>query len=40
MTASELLKFAAENEVLMVDLKFVDLPGAWQHLTIPMSQRF
>jgi len=38
MKASELLKFAADNEVLMVDLKFVDLPGAWQHLTIPMSQ--
>ncbi len=38
MNAKELIKFAQENEVLMVDLKFVDLPGTWQHLTIPMSQ--
>ncbi len=38
MNAKELIKFAHENEALMIDLKFVDLPGIWQHLTVPMSQ--
>ncbi len=38
MNATEVLKFAEDNKALMVDLKFVDLPGMWQHLTVPMSQ--
>jgi glutamine synthetase len=35
-TASEVLEFAAERNVEMVDLKFVDLPGTWQHMTLPL----
>src|SRR4051794_15932262 len=35
-TASEVLDFAAEHNVEMVDLKFVDLPGTWQHMTLPL----
>jgi glutamine synthetase len=35
-TASEVLDFAAERNVEMVDLKFVDLPGTWQHMTLPL----
>ena len=35
-TASEVLEFAAERGVEMVDLKFVDLPGTWQHMSLPL----
>jgi glutamine synthetase len=35
-TAAEVLEFAAERAVEMVDLKFVDLPGTWQHMTLPL----
>lgn len=38
MTPNEVLSFCKENNVKMVDLKFVDLPGTWQHLTIPLHQ--
>ena len=33
--AHELIQSA---ELVMVDLKFVDLPGTWQHFTIPVEQ--
>jgi glutamine synthetase len=33
----EVLEFAAERGVEMVDLKFVDLPGMWQHMTLPIG---
>ena len=36
-TAEEVLEFASERGVQMVDLKFVDLPGTWQHMTLPLS---
>ncbi|MBM3941135.1 MAG: type I glutamate--ammonia ligase [SAR202 cluster bacterium] len=29
---------AADNGVQMVDLKFIDMPGTWQHFTIPVSE--
>jgi glutamine synthetase len=35
-TAAEVLEFAAEHSVELVDLKFVDLPGTWQHMTLPL----
>ena len=31
MTAKEVLDFAKKNKVEMVDVKFVDLIGTWQH---------
>ncbi len=34
---AEVLDFAAERSVEMVDLKFVDLPGTWQHMTLPIG---
>jgi glutamine synthetase len=34
---AEVLEFAAEHGVEMVDLKFVDLPGTWQHMTLPIG---
>lgn len=33
----EVIRFAKENNVQMVDLKFCDMPGIWQHLTVPVK---
>ena len=38
MTVKDALKFANEKGAKMVDLKFCDLIGTWQHLTIPLHQ--
>lgn len=38
MQYDDVIKFAKENGVRMVDLKFVDMPGAWQHFSIPLSE--
>ncbi len=38
MTPREVLEYAKKNKVLVVDLKFVDLPGTWQHFTIPIEE--
>ncbi len=38
MTVEEVLKFAKENDVKMVDLKFTDFVGTWQHFSVPMSE--
>ena len=34
MTPSEVVALAKANDIKIVDLKFMDLPGMWQHLTI------
>ncbi len=38
MTPSEVVKFASDQGAKMVDLRFLDLPGLWQHLTVPVSE--
>ena len=38
MKASEVITFAKERGAKMVDLKFIDLPGMWQHFTIPLRE--
>ena len=38
MTGKEVLKFATEQGARMVDLKFCDLLGTWQHLAVPLHQ--
>jgi glutamine synthetase len=38
MNVREVLEFAKKNKVQVVDLKFVDLIGTWQHFTIPTSE--
>jgi len=38
MTPEEVLRFASENGTKMVDLKFVDVPGIWQHFTVPIRE--
>jgi glutamine synthetase len=36
-TPEEVMQFAREHGVRMVDVKFIDMPGSWQHFSIPMS---
>jgi glutamine synthetase len=38
MTPQQLLEFCKKNKVEMVDFKFVDFPGTWQHFSIPISE--
>lgn len=38
MTGNDVLKFATEKGAKMVDLKFCDMVGTWQHLTVPLHQ--
>jgi len=38
MTPNEVLEFAKENNVQMVDYKFLDFVGIWQHFTTPISE--
>ncbi len=38
MTPNEVVKFAADNGAKMLDLRFMDFPGMWQHLTVPISE--
>ena len=37
MKPDEVIQFARENGVKMVDIKFTDLPGTWQHFTVPFA---
>ena len=37
MTPREVLEFAKKNNAVMVDLKFMDFPGLWQHFSIPIE---
>ena len=38
MTPQEVLSMAKENNAKMVDLRFMDFPGMWQHFSVPISQ--
>jgi len=38
MTPKDVLKLAKEKGAKIVDLRFIDLPGLWQHFSIPMSE--
>jgi glutamine synthetase len=37
-SAKDVLKLAKEQQVKIVDLRFVDLPGTWQHFSIPVEE--
>ncbi|MDW8362164.1 MAG: type I glutamate--ammonia ligase [Myxococcales bacterium] len=37
-TPRDVLAFARENKAVMVDLRFVDLPGVWQHTSVPIHR--
>ncbi len=38
MTPKEVLELAKKNNVVMVDLKFIDFPGLWQNFSVPTSE--
>jgi len=38
MTPKQVLEMAKENEAKVVDLRFIDFPGVWQHFTVPLSE--
>ncbi|MEK6538192.1 MAG: type I glutamate--ammonia ligase [Nitrospirota bacterium] len=37
MTPREVLEFAKKNKTVMVDMRFMDFPGLWQHFSIPIT---
>ena len=37
-TASDVIALAAEKNVKIVDFKFTDVPGTWQHFSIPVNK--
>ncbi len=38
MTPKDVISFAKENNVVMVDFKFIDFPGIWQHFSVPIEE--
>jgi glutamine synthetase len=38
MTPNEVVNYTAENGCRMMDLRFMDFLGTWQHITIPVSE--
>lgn len=38
MTPEQVLAFAEKHGVKFVDFKFVDLPGTWQHFSVPLHE--
>ncbi|NNL78163.1 MAG: type I glutamate--ammonia ligase [Desulfobacterales bacterium] len=38
MTAKDVLDMAKENGAKIVDLRFMDFPGLWQHFSVPISE--
>jgi glutamine synthetase len=38
MKPADVLKYAQENGAKMIDCKFIDLPGSWQHITYPIDR--
>ncbi len=38
MTPSEVVALAKENNIKVVDLKFMDLPGMWQHFSLMVDE--
>jgi glutamine synthetase len=38
MTPSEVLKYAEKHGAKMIDCKFSDFPGVWQHITYPIHR--
>src|SRR6202163_644851 len=38
MTPKQVLQYMKEKGAVMVDVKFIDLLGTWQHFTAPVSE--
>ena len=37
MKPADVLSLAREKNVKIVDLRFMDLPGTWQHFSVPVG---
>lgn len=38
MTPRDVLKMVEQKKIQFIDLRFMDFPGLWQHLTLPVSE--
>ena len=38
MEPKEVIELGKKNGAVMVDLKFIDLPGKWQHTSVPFER--
>jgi glutamine synthetase len=38
MKPGDVLKYAEKNGAVMIDCKFIDFPGTWQHITYPIGR--
>ena len=38
MDPKQVVAFAKENNVKIVDIRFMDFPGVWQHFSVPVSE--
>ncbi|MCL4321199.1 MAG: type I glutamate--ammonia ligase [Deltaproteobacteria bacterium] len=38
MTENEVMQYIKEQEIQLIDVKFCDLLGTWQHFTVPISE--
>ncbi|MEE8450182.1 MAG: glutamine synthetase, partial [Thermodesulfobacteriota bacterium] len=38
MEVKEVMEFAKQSGTQIVDLKFMDLLGTWQHFSVPISE--
>ena len=38
MEPKQVIEFAKKNKAVMVDLKFMDFPGMWQHFSVPLHE--
>ena len=38
MTPKDVIKLAKEKGTKIVDLRFIDVPGLWQHFSIPVGE--
>jgi glutamine synthetase len=38
LTPKDVLKLVKDNEIRIIDFKFIDLPGIWQHFSIPAGK--
>jgi glutamine synthetase len=38
MSLKDLTKYSKDNRLEFIDLKFTDVPGLWQHITIPIEE--
>jgi len=38
MTPKEVIEMVKENKTRVVDIRYMDFPGTWQHFTVPVSE--